>query len=412
MKRRVVITGLGTLNAIGNNVRETWDGVLSGKNGIAGVTLFDISKQKPHLVGEIKNLNPEDFIPPKEVRRLDRAAILALIAAGEAYRDSGLENAGFDHERFGAFIGSGIGGLNTINEETRKVYEKGPEMISPFFIPNTIINLIGGNIAIRYQVKGAVFPIVTACSAGTNSIGEAFRYIRDGYLDLAFAGGTEAPVNELGIGGFSKMRAISPSLDPERASIPFDKERSGFVVAEGSGILILEELEHALMRKAAIHAEVLGYHTNCDAFHITQPDESANGITACMLRAMEDAGIRPEQIDYINPHGTSTFYNDRVETFAIKKAFGDHAVKISIGATKSMHGHALGAVGGIETVITVRALEEGIVPATINYRVPDPECDLDYTPNKPKQRDIRYALKNSLGFGGHNASLVLKKWET
>lgn len=411
MKRRVVITGLGTLNAIGNNVRETWDAVLSGKNGIAEITLFDISKQKAHLAGEVKNLNPEEFIPPKEVRRLDRAAILALIAAGEAYQNSGLENAEFNRERFGAFIGSGIGGLNTINEETRKVCKKGPEMISPFFIPNAIINLIGGNIAIRYNVKGAVFPVVTACSAGTNSIGEAFRYIRDAYLDLAFAGGAEAPINELGIGGFSKMRAISPSLDPERASIPFDKERSGFVVAEGSGILILEELEHALKRNAPIHAEVLGYHTNCDAFHITQPDESASGITACMLRAMEDANVAPEQIDHINPHGTSTYYNDRMETLAIKKAFGEHAMKVSIGATKSMHGHALGAVGGIETVITVRALEEGIVPATINYRVPDPECDLDYTPNRPKQRNIRYALKNSLGFGGHNASLILKKWE-
>lgn len=412
MKRRVVISGLGTLNAIGNNVAETWQGVLEGKNGISKITLFDISRQKPHLAGEVKNLNPEDFIPPKEVRRLDRAAILAIIAATEAYRDSGLEDAEFDRERFGAFIGSGIGGLNTINEETRKVYEKGPEMLSPFFIPNTIINLIGGNIAIRFNVKGAVLPVVTACSAATNSIGEAFRYIRDGYLDLAFAGGAEATINELGIGGFSKMRAISPSLDPERASIPFDKERSGFVVAEGSGILILEELEHALKRNAVIHAEVLGYHTNCDAFHITQPDETAYGITRCMQEAIKDAGIDAEQIGYINPHGTSTYYNDRIETFAIKKVFGEHAMKVNIGATKSMHGHALGAVGGIETVITVRALEEGIVPATINYRVPDPECDLDYTPNRPKQRDIHYALKNSLGFGGHNACLVLKKWET
>jgi 3-oxoacyl-[acyl-carrier-protein] synthase II len=411
MKRRVVITGLGTLNAIGNNVRETWQSVRDGKNGIDEITLFDISKQKPHLAGEVKNLHPEDFIPPKEIKRLDRATIFALIAAEEAYRDSGLEESEFDHERFGAFIGSGIGGLNTINEETRKVYEKGPEMISPFFIPNAIINLIGGNIAIRYNVKGAVFPVVTACSAATNSIGEAFHYIRDGYLDLAFAGGAEAPVNELGIGGFSKMRAISPNLDKERASIPFDKERSGFVVAEGSGILIMEELEHALKRNATIHAELLGYYTNCDAFHITQPDETASGITKCMQNAMKDAGIHPEWIDFINPHGTSTYYNDRMETLAIKNVFGDHAMKISIGATKSMHGHALGGVGGIETIITVRALEEGIVPPTINYRVPDPECNLDYTPNHPKKRDMRYALKNSLGFGGHNASLVLKKWE-
>lgn len=411
MKRRVVITGMGTVNAIANNVHSTWEGVKAGKNGIDHVTLFDISRQKPYLAGEVKDLHPEESIPPKEVRRMDRATLLAMVAAEECYRDSRLADADFDHDRFGVFVGSGIGGIWTIQEETRKAYERGVDSISPFFIPNAIVNLIGGNIAIRYQAKGAVIPVVTACSSATNSLGEAFRYIRDGYLELIMAGGAEAAVSEMAIGGFSRMRAITPSLDRERASIPFDKERSGFVVAEGAGILMLEEREHALKRKATIYAEILGYHSNCDAFHITQPDENAEGITKCMNNALVDADLAAEKIEYINPHGTSTFYNDRMESLAIRKVFGAHADKISIGATKSMHGHALGAVGGIETIITVMALEHGIIPPTINYRIPDPECDLDYTPNRAKARPIRYALKNSLGFGGHNATLILKKWE-
>ncbi|MCD6447412.1 MAG: beta-ketoacyl-ACP synthase II [Candidatus Marinimicrobia bacterium] len=411
MKRRVVITGLGAVTPIGNNIKDMWEGVKAGKNGIDKITLFDASQQKPYLVAEIKDLEIGDAIPPKEARRLDRTTILALVAAKEAYDDSKLAEADVDAYRFGTFIGSGIGGLETLYKESKKAVEKGADRLSPFFIPNTIINLVGGNVAIKFNAKGPSLPIVTACSSATNSIGEAFRYIRDGYLELAFAGGAEAPVNVLGVGGFANMRAISPNLDKNRASIPFDKERSGFVIGEGAGILIIEELEHAKKRNAKIYAEMIGYNSNCDAFHITQPDESAEGITKCMLAAMKDAEIEPEMIDFISPHGTSTYYNDRMESRGIRQAFGGHAYKISISGTKSMHGHSLGAVGGIESAITALALQEGVVPPTINYKEKDPECDLDYTPNKMKKRNIRYALKNSLGFGGHNASLVFKKWE-
>jgi 3-oxoacyl-[acyl-carrier-protein] synthase II len=373
--------------------------------------LFDISQQKPYLAAEVKDFDIGDVIPPKEARRMDRATQLALVAAQEAYEHAGLDKAEFDHESFGTFIGSGIGGLETIDKETKKAAEKGADRLSPFFIPNTIVNLVGGNVAIKFNAKGPSFPIVTACSSATNSIGEAYRYIKDGYIDLAMAGGAEAPINALGVGGFSSMRAISPNLDKDRASIPFDKERQGFVIGEGAGILILEEYEHAKKRGANILAEIVGYHTNCDAFHITQPDESAESITKCMQLAVKDAGIEPHMIDMISPHGTSTYYNDRMESKGIRKAFGDHAYKISISGTKSMHAHSLGAVGGIESAIAIMAMREGIVPPTINYKVEDPECDLDYTPNKARKREINYVLKNSLGFGGHNASLVFKKWE-
>jgi 3-oxoacyl-[acyl-carrier-protein] synthase II len=411
MKRRVVITGLGAVTPIGNNVKDMWESAKAGKNGIGEITLFDISQQKPYLAAEVKDFDIGDVIPPKEARRMDRATQLALVAAQEAYEHAGLDKAAFDHESFGTFIGSGIGGLETIDKETKKAAEKGADRLSPFFIPNTIVNLVGGNVAIKFNAKGPSFPIVTACSSATNSIGEAYRYIKDGYIDLAMAGGAEAPINALGVGGFSSMRAISPNLDKDRASIPFDKERQGFVIGEGAGILILEEYEHAKKRGANILAEIVGYHTNCDAFHITQPDESAESITKCMQLAVKDAGIEPDMIDMISPHGTSTYYNDRMESKGIRKAFGDHAYKISISGTKSMHAHSLGAVGGIESAIAIMAMREGIVPPTINYKVEDPECDLDYTPNKARKREINYVLKNSLGFGGHNASLVFKKWE-
>ncbi len=411
MKRRVVITGLGTINAIGHNVNETWKSVLEGKNGIGPITLFDCGNQKPYLVGEVKNFQAEAYLPAKEAKRLDRTMIFGIVAAKEAWEMSGLEDDSFDHDRFGTFVTSGIGGLNTINEESMKAHLRSPDRMSPFFVPNSIINLVSGNIAIRYRLKGPAMGIVTACSSATNAIGEAFRYIRDGYLELAFAGGSEAPINEIGVGGFASMKAISPNLDPDRASIPFDRERSGFVMAEGSGILLLEEYEHARNRKARILAELIGYGVNCDAFHITQPDETSEGIVKCMKMALDDAGISPEAIEYISPHGTSTPYNDRLETKGIKMLFGEHAYKISIGATKSMHAHALGATGAIESVILINALQTGIIPPTINYQVFDPECDLDYTPGHYKKKDIHYALKNSLGFGGHNATLVFKKWE-
>lgn len=411
MKRRVVITGMGTLNALGLNTHETWEGIKAGKNGIGPITLFDATNQRPYLVGEVKKFNMENYFPPKEAKRLDRVMAFGLVAAQEAFDQSRLAEYEFDRSRFGVYVTSGIGGLWTINEESRKAHLSSADRISPFFVTNSIINMVGGNIAIRMQAKGACQAVVTACSSATNAIGEAFRAVRDGYLDLVLAGGAEAAINELGIGGFASMKAISPSLDPNRASIPFDQERSGFVMAEGAGVLMMEALDFAQKRGARILGEIIGYAANCDAFHITQPDETASSIIACMKDALKDAKIRPDQIDYINPHGTSTYYNDRLETKGIKAVFQDHAYILSIGATKSMHGHALGAVGGIESVITLTALQQDLVPPTINYQVPDPECDLDVTPNQAKPRPLRYAMKNSLGFGGHNATLVFQKWE-
>ncbi|MDZ4196474.1 MAG: beta-ketoacyl-ACP synthase II, partial [Candidatus Izemoplasmatales bacterium] len=352
----------------------------------------------------------EDYLEPKEVKRLDRTMIFGLIAAKEAFEDSKLNPDNFDHDRFGNFATSGIGGLWTINEQVRNFYEKGPERVSPFFIPNSIVNLVAGHISMKYKAFGPAISVVTACSSATNSIGEAFRYIRDGYLEIAFAGGAEAPINDTGIAGFSSMKALNFSNDVNAASIPFDKRRSGFVMGEGAGIVILEELEHALARNAFIYGEIVGYNATCDAFHMTAPDDQARGITKCMQNALKDAGIEPTMIDYINPHGTSTPLNDKYETLGIKNVFGDYAKSINIGATKSMHGHSLGAVGGIEAIITIKATQEDICPPTINYEVVDPECDLNYTPNVAVKRNVRYAMSNSLGFGGHNASIVFKKY--
>ncbi len=411
MKRRVVITGMGAVTPVGNTVNEMWESLINGKNGIDFIKQFDCSNMKVKIGAEVKDLQPELYLDAREVRRLDRATIFALITAIQAYEDSKLKDDQIDHDRFGTFVASGIGGLNTINDEARKAYEKGGDRVSPFFIPNAIINLIGGNIAIRFKAKGPAIPVVTACSAGTNAIGEAFRYIRDGYIDLAFAGGSEASINELGVGGFSSMRALNVSNDPNNASTPFDKNRSGFVIGEGSGMLILEEYEHAKARGAKIYAEVVGYGTTCDAFHITAPDETADGITKCINLAIKDANILPSDIDYINPHGTSTYYNDKFETLGIKRALGEHAYKVNIGATKSMTGHALGAVGAIEAIIAVKTINDGIIPPTINLNNPDEECDLNYTPNVAVKKDVKYAMSNSLGFGGQNAVIILKKHE-
>lgn len=409
--RRVVITGMGVLSPLGNTVSEMWDSLIQGKNGISEITLFDASNMKVRIAGEVKNIDVEKYLEPREYRKIDRTMLLGLVAATQAFKDAKLEGAQIDYDRFGTFITSGIGGINTIKEESIKAYEKGGDRVSPFFIPNSIINLVGGTIAIKFGIKGPNIPVVTACSAGTNAIGEAFRYIRDGYLDIAFAGGSEAPINELSVGGFSSMRALNSSNDPNNASIPFDSKRSGFVIAEGSGVLILEEYEHAKKRGAHIYCEVLGYGSTCDAFHITAPDETGEGITKAIKIALDDAKVVPEQIDYINPHGTSTPYNDRLETLAIKNALGKHAYNVNISATKSMTGHSLGAVGAIEAIITAKTLENGIIPPTINLRDPDPECDLNYTVDKAVNRDVQYALSNSVGFGGQNAALVFKKYQ-
>lgn len=410
MKRRVVITGLGAVTPVGNDVPTMWKNIQNGVNGIALITQFDASTHKVRIAAEVKNLETEGILEPKEAKRLDRTMVLALVAASEAYRDAGLEGASIDADRFGVYATSGIGGLSTINEQVRVAALKGPDRVSPFFIPNSIVNLVAGHIAIKFHCLGPAISVVTACSSATNAVGEAFRAIRDGYMDIAFAGGSEAPINEIGVPGFAAMKALNFSNDVDAASIPFDRRRSGFVIGEGAGLLILEELEHALARNAKIYAELTGYNATCDAYHITAPDESASGISKCMANALKDADLRPEQIDYINPHGTSTPYNDKFETLGIKNVFKDHAKAINIGATKSMTGHSLGAVGGIEAIITALAVKDDFCPPTINYQEVDPDCDLNYTPNVGVRRVVNHAMSNSLGFGGHNASIVISKF--
>ncbi len=409
MKRRVVVTGLGLVSPLGNTVESSFQAMIEGKNGIDFITLEDVTNWKVKLAGEVKNLNFEDFIDRKEVKRSDRSVLLALIAADEAYKQAKLEGADIDRTRFGLFVGSGIGGLNTIQEEVSTYATRGQDRMSPFFIPNSIINLIGAKIGIKYQIYGPNLPQVTACSAATNSIGEAFRYIRDGYLDIAMTGGAEAPVNGIGVGGFAAMKALNTSNNRDRASIPFDAERSGFVIAEGAGILMLESYEHAIKRGAPILAEMVGYGSSTDAFHMTSPDEEAKGITLCLKQALQDAGIEPKDVGYINAHGTSTVLNDKFETMGIKKAFGPAAYDVNISSTKSMTGHALGAAGAIETIAVIKALQTGMIPPTINYQHPDPDCDLNYTPNIAVKRDIQYGMNVNIGFGGQNAAIIFKK---
>ncbi|HAX02587.1 MAG: beta-ketoacyl-[acyl-carrier-protein] synthase II [Tenericutes bacterium GWC2_34_14] len=409
MKRRVVVTGMGLVSPVGNTVEESFKHLVEGKNGIDFITLFDASQDKVKIAGEVKNLNFEDFLDKKEIRRADRVTNLALVACIEAINQSKFMENTYDPYRVGTFVGSGIGGLNTIYEEVKTSVERGQDRISPFFIPNAIINLIGAKIGIKYQAKGPNLPQVTACSAATNSIGEAFRYIRDGYLDAVITGGAESPINPIGVGGFSSLKALNFSNDPEIASVPFDSRRTGFVIAEGAGILILESYEHAIKRGAPILAEMVGYGTTSDAFHMTAPDDEASGITACLKLALDDAKIKPEQLGYINAHGTSTVLNDKLETLGFKKAFGDAAYGINISSTKSMTGHALGAAGAIETIAVIKALETGLIPPTIHLNQPDPECDLNYTPNHFVKRDMEYAMNVNIGFGGQNAAIIFKK---
>ncbi|MCF7931164.1 MAG: beta-ketoacyl-ACP synthase II [Acholeplasmataceae bacterium] len=409
MKRRVVVTGMGLVSPVGNTVEESFKNLVAGKNGIDFITFYDVSTWKVKIAGEVKNLNFEDFIDKKEIRRADRVTNLAMVATHEAYEQAQLEGVEINRKRFGTFIGSGIGGLTTIFEEVKTSVTRGQDRISPFFIPNSIINLIGAKVGIKYQAYGPNLAQVSACSAATNSIGEAFRYIRDGYLEIALAGGAEAPINEIGVGGFSSLKALNFSNDPEVASVPFDTRRSGFVIAEGAGILVLEEYEHAKKRNAPILAEMVGYGTTSDAFHMTSPDDSAKGIEECLRIALEDANIKPEQMGYINAHGTSTVLNDKLETKGIKQAFGDAAYGINISSTKSMTGHALGAAGAIETIAVIKALQTGLIPPTIHLDEPDPECDLNYTPHVFVKRDIDYAMNINIGFGGQNAAIIFKK---
>ena len=408
-KRRVVVTGLGTVCPVGNDVETMWENIKNGVCGIDEITHFDTTDFKVKLAGEIKNLNVEDYINKKEAKRLDRFSQLAMIASKQAYEDARLNPEEIDANRFGIILRSGIGGLETIENEKEKGLKKGYERVSPFFIPMAIGNLAAGNVAIMLGAKGACLDIVTACAAGTNSIGEAFKYVRDGYADIMLTGGAEASITPLGIGGFSSMKALSTATDKNRASIPFDAERNGFVMGEGAGALVLEEYEHAKKRGATIYAEIIGYGVSCDAFHMTAPDAEANGAAACFKMALNDAQISADDIDYINAHGTSTPLNDKLETLGVKKVFGEDT-KVMLSSTKGNTGHLLGAAGAVEAIITVKSLQDGFVPGTINYSQPDPECNLDIVPNQGRKQDIQYAMSNSLGFGGHNACIVLKKY--
>ena len=411
MKRRVVITGMGAVSPIGNTAEEMWQSAREGRCGIGPITHFDTTNHKVKLAGEVKDLDFTPYLDKKELRRMDLFSQYAMVAAIQAWRDSGLDYEKIDPTRFGVDISSGIGGINTIETEYERGREKGFDRVSPFFVPMDISNLAAGNVAIKLGAKGMCTCVVTACAGGSNAIGDAFRMIRDGYQELMLAGGSEAAVTKLAIGGFTSMKALCESDDPTRASIPFDAERSGFVMGEGAGVLMLEEYEHARARGAKIYAEIVGYGATCDAYHITSPAPGGEGGARAMVEAVKAAGIQPEDIDYINAHGTSTSLNDKFETAAVKAAFGDHAYKLAMSSTKSMTGHLLGAAGAIEAIITARALQDGFIPATINYRTPDPECDLDIVPNEGRKAELRYAMSNSLGFGGHNASLVLKKYE-
>ena len=411
MKKRVVVTGIGTINPLGNNLQVTWEAAKNGVNGIAEVKRFDASNWDVKIAGEVKDFDFETYFGKKEVKRNDRFSLLAMVATDEAIKDSQLDFSTGSTERVGVYFSSGIGGLETIAIEHSKGLSKGFNRISPFFIPTSIINIAAGNIAIKYGIHGPATASVTACASATNTIGDAFRSLRDGYLDIAIAGGSEATITELGLSGFKVMHALSNSNDPNNASIPFDKERSGFVMGEGAGTLILETLDHAQERGAKIYAEIVGYGATCDATHITSPDPQGTGAMNCMKNALLDGKVPFNQVDYINAHGTSTPLNDRIETLAIKRLFNDHAKHLAISSTKSMTGHLLGASGAIESIFSIMAVKEDFVPPTINTKNFDPECDLDYTVNVGKSRPVSIALSNSLGFGGHNATLVFKKWE-
>lgn len=410
MERRVVVTGMGTVNPTGNNLKDSWDNVKKGYCGIDNITSFDTTNFKTKLAGEVKDFDPSSVIEKKDARKMARFTQFAVYAAAEAIEDSKITQDDFDAKKVGVIISSGIGSLPTIEEEYKRGQNRGFEKVSPFFIPMTIANMGAASVAIKYGFKGMCTCPVTACAGGSNAIGDAFHRIKGGYEDAIVCGGAEGCISELAIGGFASMQALSFSEDKNRASIPFDKERNGFVMGEGGGILVLEELEHAKKRNAKIYAEIIGYGANCDAYHMTAPSPNGEGGADCMRLAIEDAGIKPEEVDYINAHGTSTPMNDAGETAAIHSVFSDHAKDLYVSSTKSMTGHLLGGAGGVEAVFSVMALVDGFIPATINYKNPDEACDLNYVPNEGIKKDIDVVLSNSLGFGGHNACLIFKKW--
>ncbi len=408
-KRRVAVTGIGLVTPIGNDAKTAWSAVRAGKCGVGPITRFDASGMKAKLAAEVKDFDAEAAVGKKDARHMDLFCQYAMAAAAEAMAGAALEAK--PGERCGVSVSSGIGGLRTTETEYDKGLERGFDKISPFYIPMAISNIAAGQIAIRYGLKGMCACPVAACAGGSNAVGDAFRHIRDGYAEVMVCGGSEAAVTPMGVGGFTSMKALCLAEDPARASIPFDKERCGFVLGEGAGILILEELEHAKARGARIYAEMLGYGATCDAYHITAPLPDGSGGARAMAEALRDGGIAPEMVDYINAHGTSTVLNDAGECAAIKTVFGEHAKKLMVSSTKSMTGHMLGAAGAVEAAFTALALRDGFVPATIGYRVPDEACDLDVVPNEGRLAAVRYALSNSFGFGGHNVSLLLKRWE-
>lgn len=411
MKNRVVITGLGPITPIGIGKEKFFEGLKAGKNGIEKITQFDATDFVSQIAGEVPDFQPEDFIDKKELKRMDRFNQFSVVAARLAAEDAKIDFEKENRDRVGVFIGSGIGGMQTLHTQYQKLFEKGPSRVSPFFVPMMISNMSAGHVAIDFKIHGPSTCNVTACASGTNCIGDAFRVIRDGEADMMFAGGAEAAISPLVVAGFSAMKALCTNRndDPHHASRPFDKDRSGFVIGEGAGIVFMETLEHAQKRGAKIYAELVGYGRNNDAYHITTPAPHGEFQGKCIQLALDDAGMKPEEVDYINAHGTSTHFNDAGETEAIKTVFGEHAYKLSVSSTKSMTGHMLGAAGGVEAIAALMAMETGIVPPTINYETPDEGLDLDYVPNKARERKVDVAISNSFGFGGHNACLVFKK---
>lgn len=410
-KKRVVVTGLGAVTPIGLNVNEAWENAIKGVSGVGPLTRVDSEKFPAKVAAEITNFNAEDFMDKKEARRMDRFTQYAIAASLMAVKDANLEITDEIAPRVGVWVGSGIGGMETFEQQYKTFLEKGARRVSPFFVPMMIPDMATGQISIALGAKGVNSCTVTACATGTNSIGDAFKVIQRGDADVMVSGGTEAPLTEMSFAGFSSAKALSLNPDPKTASRPFDANRDGFVMGEGAGVVVLEELDHALARGARIYAEIVGYGATGDAHHITAPAPGGEGGVRAMRMAIEDADLQPGDIDYINAHGTSTEYNDKFETLAIKEVLGAHANKVAISSTKSMTGHLLGAAGGVEAIFTIKAIENAVVPPTINLDTPDPECDLDYVPNEARHIEVRAAMSNSLGFGGHNATIVFKKYE-
>ena len=412
MAKRVVVTGIGVISPVGTGLEKFWDSLKNGKNGIGKITLFDPSELDAQIAGEVKDFDPLKYLGKKELKRMDKFTHFAVGSAKMALEDSNINVEEVDMNRFGVILGSGVGGIETFEKEARKMFEKGPSRVSPFFIPMMITNIGAGQISIATGAKGPNTTVVTACASSTHAIGDAFRVIQRGDADIMFAGGAEASITKLSIAGFCAMKALSTrNDDPKTASRPFDKNRDGFVMSEGSGMLILEDYDHAIKRNAKIYAEIVGYGYTADAYHITSPHPDGEGAARAMKMAIDDAGISVSDIDHINAHGTSTPLNDKYETMSIKSVFGEFANSISINSTKSMTGHMLGAAGSVEAIAVIMALKDGYIPPTINYSTPDEGLDLDYTPNVGKERNIKYGLSNSLGFGGHNGTVVFKKCE-